>query len=186
MRLRIPGGVCTPGQWLKLDALARDYANGTLRITTRQGFQLHGVLKSNLKETIAGINDCLLTTLGVGELRIRRGSEEESLRQHIEVYLRLFRALGQRGYRFEDVEVDVSHTAAVEHRLDPEMRAAVRREVRTHHGGDRDPLAARNGLAALRGGAAEVLANAPMPPPCWPALMACAEPATAFRRSLSP
>jgi sulfite reductase (ferredoxin) len=64
VRCKIPGGRLTAEQYLAVDALAGAYANGTLRFTTRQGIQLHGVLKKNLKETIAGINRCLLTTLG--------------------------------------------------------------------------------------------------------------------------
>ena len=64
VRCRIPGGRLTAEQYLSLDDIAIAYANGTLRITTRQGIQLHGVLKSNLKQTIAAINDSLLTTLG--------------------------------------------------------------------------------------------------------------------------
>jgi sulfite reductase (ferredoxin) len=64
VRCRIPGGRLTAKQYLAVDALAGDYANGTLRFTSRQGIQLHGVLKKDLKETIAGINSCLLTTLG--------------------------------------------------------------------------------------------------------------------------
>ena len=63
IRTRLPGGVCTPKQWLDLDTLARTHANGTLRLTTRQAFQLHGVLKGDLKTTIAGINATLLDTL---------------------------------------------------------------------------------------------------------------------------
>jgi sulfite reductase (NADPH) hemoprotein beta-component len=63
IRLRIPGGVCTPEQWLKLDRIARDYANGTLRLTTRQTFQYHGVIKSNLKTTMQAIDAALLDTL---------------------------------------------------------------------------------------------------------------------------
>jgi sulfite reductase (NADPH) hemoprotein beta-component len=63
VRLRMPGGICTPAQWLKLDAIARDYANGTLRITTRQTFQFHGVIKSNLKATMQAIDAALLDTL---------------------------------------------------------------------------------------------------------------------------
>src|SRR5205085_6300086 len=62
IRLRIPGGVCTPEQWLKLDRIARDYANGTLRMTTRQTFQYHGVIKSNLKTALKGIDAALLAT----------------------------------------------------------------------------------------------------------------------------
>ena len=45
IRTRTPGGVVSPAQWLALDALARRYANGSLRLTTRQAFQLHGVIK---------------------------------------------------------------------------------------------------------------------------------------------
>lgn len=63
VRVRMPGGVCTPAQWLALDELARAYANGTLRITTRQTFQFHGVLKRHLKPLVAGINRALLNTL---------------------------------------------------------------------------------------------------------------------------
>jgi sulfite reductase (NADPH) hemoprotein beta-component len=63
VRTRLPGGVCTPTQWLALDALAQKYANGTLRLTTRQAFQLHGIIKNNLKSTMAGINAALLDTL---------------------------------------------------------------------------------------------------------------------------
>src|ERR1700730_14260183 len=64
VRCKIPGGRLTASQYLAMDDLAGAYANGTLRFTSRQGIQLHGVLKSKLKETIAGINACLLTTLG--------------------------------------------------------------------------------------------------------------------------
>ena len=63
IRLRLPGGMCTPEQWLKLDRIARDYANQTLRITTRQTFQYHGVIKSNLKATMRAIDAALLDTL---------------------------------------------------------------------------------------------------------------------------
>ncbi|MCS7045002.1 MAG: NADPH-dependent assimilatory sulfite reductase hemoprotein subunit, partial [Gemmataceae bacterium] len=64
VRCKIPGGKVTASQYLVLDDLAGRYANGTLRITARQGIQLHGVLKRNLKPTLVAINQCLLTTLG--------------------------------------------------------------------------------------------------------------------------
>ena len=64
VRCKIPGGRVKADQYLAVDELAGKYANGTLRFTTRQGIQFHGVLKRNLKATIAGINECLLTTLG--------------------------------------------------------------------------------------------------------------------------
>ncbi len=63
IRVRVPGGVCTPGQWLAMDQIAGDYANGTLRLTTRQAFQFHGVIKSNLKRSMQAINDTLLDTI---------------------------------------------------------------------------------------------------------------------------
>jgi sulfite reductase (ferredoxin) len=64
VRCKIPGGRLTADQYLAVDELAGNHANGTLRFTTRQGIQLHGVLKKDLKDTIAGINSCLLSTLG--------------------------------------------------------------------------------------------------------------------------
>lgn len=63
IRVRIPGGVVTPQQWLQMDALSDKYANGTLKLTTRQTFQFHGVVKKNLKSTIKDINGSLLDTL---------------------------------------------------------------------------------------------------------------------------
>src|SRR5262245_40345245 len=64
VRCRIPGGRLSARQYLAIDELAGQFANGTLRFTSRQGIQLHGVLKRDLKEAIAAINASLLTTLG--------------------------------------------------------------------------------------------------------------------------
>jgi len=61
-RVRLPGGVCSPSQWLKLDELGRAYAGDTLRLTTRQTFQLHRVRKQNLRATMQGLRDVLLDT----------------------------------------------------------------------------------------------------------------------------
>ena len=63
VRVRIPGGRLTARQYLALDDLADRFANGSLRVTTRQSIQFHGVLKHGLKETVAAINQSLLTTL---------------------------------------------------------------------------------------------------------------------------
>ena len=63
VRVALPGGVLDAEQYLALEAIADRHADGTLRVTTRQGFQFHGVLKSGLKETIAEVNRRLLTTL---------------------------------------------------------------------------------------------------------------------------
>ncbi|MCM2311193.1 MAG: assimilatory sulfite reductase (NADPH) hemoprotein subunit, partial [Steroidobacteraceae bacterium] len=63
IRTRLPGGVCTPRQWLALDEIARRHANGTLRLTTRQAFQFHGVIKTELKATMAALNATLIDTI---------------------------------------------------------------------------------------------------------------------------
>jgi len=63
IRIRVPGGVATPAQWLEVDRMATQFANGTIKLTTRQAFQLHGVIKSNLKRTIKEINDTAMDTI---------------------------------------------------------------------------------------------------------------------------
>lgn len=63
VRVAIPGGALTADQYLALDALADLHEFKSLRVTTRQGIQFHGVLKGQLKNTIASINRALLTTI---------------------------------------------------------------------------------------------------------------------------
>ena len=63
LRVRLPGGRCTPRQWLALDQLAEQRANGTLRLTTRQTFQLHGVLKGDIRPVIRGMHAVLLDSI---------------------------------------------------------------------------------------------------------------------------
>ncbi|SDJ02350.1 assimilatory sulfite reductase (NADPH) hemoprotein subunit [Natribacillus halophilus] len=62
-RVRAPGGVATPEQWLVMDDVAQKYGNDSLRLTTRQAFQMHGIMKWNMKKNIKEINDSLLDTL---------------------------------------------------------------------------------------------------------------------------
>jgi sulfite reductase (ferredoxin) len=64
LRTRSPGGFIPAELYLTLDRLADTYGNGTLRVTTRQGFQLHGILKRNLKAAIAAIVHGMGSTLG--------------------------------------------------------------------------------------------------------------------------
>ena len=64
VRLKLPGGRLSAAQYLAMDDICGQYANGTLRITTRQSFQFHGILKENMKGLIGGINDALVTSLG--------------------------------------------------------------------------------------------------------------------------
>lgn len=63
VRTKFPGGVLTPAQYLVCDRLATEYGNNTLRITTRQDFQFHGVIKTGLRQTIKALNDTLITTI---------------------------------------------------------------------------------------------------------------------------
>ena len=63
LRVRMPGGLLTAPQYLAMDRLANDLANHTIRITTRQGIQFHGILKGDLKPAIADVNNTMLTTM---------------------------------------------------------------------------------------------------------------------------
>ncbi|WP_134683640.1 assimilatory sulfite reductase (NADPH) hemoprotein subunit [Brevibacillus migulae] len=63
VRVRAAGGIVTPEQWLTIDRIAQQLANGTIRLTTRQSFQLHGVIKWNMKSVIQEVNEALLSTL---------------------------------------------------------------------------------------------------------------------------
>jgi sulfite reductase (NADPH) hemoprotein beta-component len=63
IRIRVPGGVASPNQWLETDRLATEFANGTIKLTTRQAFQFHGIIKTNLKRTIAEINQAAMDTI---------------------------------------------------------------------------------------------------------------------------
>ena len=64
VRTKFPGGVLSGPQYLACDQLASQYANNTLRITTRQDFQFHGIVKSNLRQTMKGLNQALVSTIG--------------------------------------------------------------------------------------------------------------------------
>ena len=63
VRVRLPGGIANPQQYLKMDELADERGNGTLKLTTRATFQLHGVVKHDLKPAIRGMNAALMDTL---------------------------------------------------------------------------------------------------------------------------
>ncbi|KAL6719156.1 Sulfite reductase [NADPH] subunit beta [Lecanora helva] len=63
IRCRLNGGVATPSQWLQMDAISSSFGNETMKMTTRQTFQFHGVIKSKLKSAMRGINKALMTTI---------------------------------------------------------------------------------------------------------------------------
>ncbi|MCM8857817.1 MAG: assimilatory sulfite reductase (NADPH) hemoprotein subunit [Candidatus Thiodiazotropha sp.] len=64
LRARLPGGVCTPKQWLAIDYVGRELGNGSIRLTTRQTFQYHGILKKHLKSLIKRINQAMIDSIG--------------------------------------------------------------------------------------------------------------------------
>ena len=69
IRVRVPGGVATPAQWLRMDELAEEFGNNTMKLTTRQAFQLHGIYKKSLKPAIQGFNQVLLDSIaGCGDV----------------------------------------------------------------------------------------------------------------------
>src|SRR2546425_4590176 len=63
VRTKFPGGVLTAPQYLACDQLTRQYGNNTMRITTRQDFQFHGIIKSNLRQTMRSLNEALVSTI---------------------------------------------------------------------------------------------------------------------------
>ncbi|ETI20747.1 sulfite reductase (NADPH) hemoprotein, beta-component [Cladophialophora carrionii CBS 160.54] len=63
IRCRLPGGVATPSQWQQMDAIASAHGNETMKLTTRQTFQFHGVIKSKLRPAMRAINKALMTTI---------------------------------------------------------------------------------------------------------------------------
>ncbi|RSH82655.1 uncharacterized protein EHS24_007649 [Apiotrichum porosum] len=63
IRVRMPGGVCTPEQWLHMHRIADEHGNGTFKLTTRQTFQFHGIVKKHLKPAMQAINRSLLDTI---------------------------------------------------------------------------------------------------------------------------
>src|SRR5690606_20267838 len=88
IRVRLPGGVCTSAQWLKMDELARAHGSETLRLTTRQTFQFHWVLKDSLRPIIRGLHETLLDTIaacGDDSRGVMSTVDPQSSRFHAEV-----------------------------------------------------------------------------------------------------
>ncbi|CAK9002770.1 unnamed protein product [Durusdinium trenchii] len=69
IRVRLPGGFCTAEQWIAMDDICQNFANGTLKITTRQTWQVHGVLKRDVKNTMRAMNKaCMDTVAACGDV----------------------------------------------------------------------------------------------------------------------
>jgi sulfite reductase (NADPH) hemoprotein beta-component len=112
IRTRLPGGICTPVQWLALDEIARRYGNESLRITTRQAFQIHGVVKTELKATMAAINATLIDTIAAcGDVNrnVMASANPVESRAHAEVYdwaTRLSEHLKPRTRAYHEIWLD--------------------------------------------------------------------------------
>ncbi|MBI5687913.1 MAG: NADPH-dependent assimilatory sulfite reductase hemoprotein subunit [Verrucomicrobia bacterium] len=112
IRLRVPGGVLTPAQYLELDRLSTQYGNNTLRVTSRQTLQFHSVLKSNLRATVKGINDALLTTIAacgdvVRNVTASPSPASDGVREHILAEARkLSAALAPRTPAYHSIWID--------------------------------------------------------------------------------
>ncbi|MBF0594621.1 MAG: NADPH-dependent assimilatory sulfite reductase hemoprotein subunit, partial [Candidatus Omnitrophica bacterium] len=88
IRVRVPGGVVTPAQWLGLERLSDQYGSKTLKLTTRQTVELHSILKRHLKTAIKGINDLGLTTVAAcGDVNrnVMAGANVQASRVHAEI-----------------------------------------------------------------------------------------------------
>ena len=146
VRVAMPGGQCTAAQYLALDGLARTEGSGTLRITTRQEIQLHGVLKVDLATTIRAINEALLTTLAAcGDVKRNTLSCPAPIRDEIRDAMqddaaRFNRHLLPRSSSYYDIWLDGE-------KVDNPLRPAVEAPV-THSPGD-DPVEPIYGKAYL-------------------------------------
>lgn len=63
IRCRLPGGVCTPKQWEQMDRISDEHGNSTFKLTTRQTFQFHGIIKKHLKPAMQAINKSMMDTI---------------------------------------------------------------------------------------------------------------------------
>ena len=89
IRCRLPGGVATPSQWLHMDDISTDLGNQTMKLTTRQTFQFHGVIKGKLRPAMQAINRALMTTIAAcGDVNrnVMCSTLPTTSRYHKEVY----------------------------------------------------------------------------------------------------
>lgn len=126
VRVRLPGGQLTPSQWLALDKLADEHAGDGLRITTRQTFQYHRVLKEQLRDLIGGINEIGLSTLAACGDDVRNvvcSVNPEVSETHAEVYawaLKIMHHVKPQTTGYRELWIDkAEHTSDGRHDSEP-------------------------------------------------------------------
>jgi sulfite reductase (NADPH) hemoprotein beta-component len=123
IRIRVPGGVASPHQWLETDRLATQYANGTIKLTTRQAFQFHGIIKTNLKRTIAEINQAAMDTIAacgdvnrnvmcnpnpyLSEIHAQALKAAQDISTHLTPQTRAYHEIWLDGEKIETTEEDI-------------------------------------------------------------------------------
>ena len=123
IRARIPGGLLTTSQWLGLDRIATEHANQTIRLTTRQAIQYHGVVKRDLKKTVAEINQAALDTIaacgdvnrnvmapplpGLSSIHREVQRQAEALSEHLMPKSRAYHEIWLDGDKIESSKTDV-------------------------------------------------------------------------------
>jgi sulfite reductase (NADPH) hemoprotein beta-component len=125
LRARLPGGVCTPAQWLAIDGISATLGNGTIRLTTRQTFQFHGILKRNLKPLIQGINQVMIDSIAAcGDVNrnVLCNPNPVASRLHAEVYdwaRRISEHLLPRTRAYHEIWLDGEQVAGGEPESEP-------------------------------------------------------------------
>lgn len=122
IRIRLPGGVATPQQYLMVADLADNYGNGTIRLTTRQAFQLHGLLKGNVKPVIQNMAQvCLDSIAACGDVNrnvmCNPNPKVSGIHQEIyDVSKRLSAHLAPRSRAYYEIWLDEEKVATEEER----------------------------------------------------------------------
>ncbi|WP_338472233.1 assimilatory sulfite reductase (NADPH) hemoprotein subunit [Niallia sp. XMNu-256] len=125
LRVRLPGGVATSEQWLTLDELADTYGNGTLKLTTRETWQMHGILKWNMKNAIQALDKAMLDTIAAcGDVNrnVMCSSNPHQSEVHAEIYewsKKISEHLLPRSRAYYEIWLDEERVAGTPEEVEP-------------------------------------------------------------------
>ena len=125
LRARLPGGVCSPEQWQAIDQIGQKLGNGTVRLTTRQTFQYHGILKADMKPLIQELDKILIDSIGgCGDINrnVMCNPLPQQSRVHAEVYdwaRRISEHLLPSTRAYHEIWLDEEPVAGGEDAIDP-------------------------------------------------------------------